>query len=176
MGYEQSSIPARRFALRQRRLSITVFRIGLSLASTVAGQAYGSTLAAGRWHSLATRSRPRRVIYAASTRALAQLEKRVHANGISPAEQALFKLVLPKGLVVSTAKAMGLPNHWRESESTTQAFGNQWLDAGTQLALCIPSYVEPAEYNLLINALHPQLSEIKLVKERDPFEFDPRLA
>lgn len=56
-----------------------------------------------------------------------------------------------------------------------QAFGDQWLDSGANLALWVPSYVEPAEHNLLINAEHPRFSEVMLVKERDPFEFDPRL-
>ena len=42
-------------------------------------------------------------------------------------------------------------------------------------ALWVPSYVEPAEPNLLINPNHPRISEVTLVVERDPFEFDPRL-
>ena len=157
-------------------MSITVFRIGLAVAKTVVDQAYGSTLAPGRWHSLRTGAASRRVIYCAGTRALAQLEKRVHANGITPVGQALFRLVLPDGLVVSTAQAAGLPMHWRDSEAVTQAFGDRWLDAGADLALWVPSYVEPAEFNLLVNAAHPRLAEVTLVTERDPFEFDPRLA
>jgi RES domain-containing protein len=157
-------------------LSIAVFRIGLAIAKTVGDQAYGSGLAPGRWHSLRTGAVSRRVVYCAGTRALAQLEKRVHANGITPVGQALFRLELPDGLVVSTAQAAGLPGSWRGSEAVTQAFGDRWLDTCAELALWVPSYVEPAEYNLLINALHPRLSEVALAKERDPFEFDPRLA
>ena len=78
--------------------------------------------------------------------------------------------------MVSTAQAAGLPGNWRDSEAVTQAFGDRWLDTCAELAVWVPSYVEPAEHNLLINALHPRLSEVALVKERDPFEFDPRLA
>ena len=115
-------------------------------------------------------------VYCAGTRALAQLGKRVHANGIAPIGQALFRLELPDGLVVPTAEAAGLPRNWRDSEAVTQAFGDRWLDTGADLALWVPSYVEPAEHNLIINALHPRLSEVTLVAERDPFEFDPRLA
>jgi RES domain-containing protein len=116
------------------------------------------------------------VIYCAGSRALAQLEKRVHANGIAPVGQALFRLELPAGLVVRTAQAAGLPGNWRDSEAVTQTFGDRWLDAGAELALWVPSYVEPAEHNLIINALHARLAEVALVTERDPFEFDPRLA
>lgn len=157
-------------------MSIAVFRIGLSIAKTVADQAHGSGLAPGRWHSVRTGAVSRRVIYCAGTRALAQLEKRVHANGIAPVGQALFSLELPDGLVVRTAQAAGLPDNWRDSEAVTQAFGDRWLDKGAELALWVPSYVEPAEHNLIINALHPRLAEVAPVKERDPFEFDPRLA
>ena len=156
-------------------MSIAVFRIGLAIANTLAHQAYGSALASGRWHSLRTGLRPRRVIYTAGSRALAQLEKRVHANGIEPVGQALFRVTLPDRLTVPTAESVGLPIRWRDSEAATQAFGDRWLDAAAELALWVPSCVEPAEHNLLINAAHPRLSEVTLVIERDPFEFDPRL-
>jgi RES domain-containing protein len=116
------------------------------------------------------------VICCAGTRALAQLERRVHANGIAPVGQALIRLGLPDGLEVSTAQAAGLPDNWRDSEAVTQAFDDRWLEIGADLALWVPSYVEPAEYNLLIDALHPRLPEVALMKERGPFEFDPRLA
>jgi RES domain-containing protein len=157
-------------------LSIAVFRIGLAIAKTVADQAHGSGLAPGRWHSLRTGAVSRRVICCAGTRALAQLEKRLHANGIAPVGQALFRLGLPDGLAISTAPAAGLPDNWCDSEAVKQAFGDRWLDTCAELARWVPSYVEPAEHNLLINALHPRLSEVALVKERDPFEFGPRLA
>jgi RES domain-containing protein len=175
MGDEQSTVDTGRALLRRRGLSIVVFRIGLAIASSVPDQAYGSALAPGRWHSLRTGAVPRRVIYTAGSRALAQLEKRVHANGIAPVGQALFRVILPDGLVAPTAEAIGLPTRWRNSEAVTQSFGDRWLDSGADLALWVPSYVEPAEHNLLINAEHPRLSEVLLVKERDPFEFDPRL-
>ena len=77
--------------------------------------------------------------------------------------------------MVRTAQAAGLPGNWRDNEGVTQTFGDRWLDGGAELALWVPSCVEPAEHNLVINALHPKLAEITLVAERDPFEFDPRL-
>jgi RES domain-containing protein len=158
------------------RVAEVVFRIGLAIAHSLIDQSYGSTLAAGRWHSLRLGASPRRVIYAASSRALAQLEKRVHANGIAPIGQALFMLTLPAKLKVPHAQDLGLPADWRRSDSVSQRLGDQWLDAAQGLALWVPSYVEPSENNLLINADHPALAQIKLVKERDPFEFDPRLG
>lgn len=159
-------------------MAVVVYRIGLARAASVADQAVGSTLAAGRWHSLraGAGADSRRVIYAASTRALAQLEKRVHANGLAPIGQALFSLALPDRLAPARALSRGLHARWRDDESLSQAFGDAWLDAGRELAMWVPSFVEPLEHNLIINARHPRLAEVLLVKERDPFEFDPRLA
>ena len=156
--------------------AVVAYRIGWAQAGTLLEQSYGATLAPGRWHSLQPGAQPRRLIYAASSRALAQLEKRVHANGVTPVGLALFTLTLPARLVVPEAAALGLRADWRDDEGATQAFGNRWLDEGRQLALWVPSYVEPQENNLLINAAHLRLNEITLVKERDPFEFDPRLV
>lgn len=157
-------------------MSLTAWRIGYAPASSLDGQAYGSTLFPGRWHSLRSGPAPRRVIYAASSRALAQLEKRVQANGAAPQRQALFALTLPAGLRIARSQDVGLPAHWRDDYATCQAFGDAWLDGGHALALWVPSYVEPAEDNLLINPAHPRAAELTLSIERDPFVFDPRLA
>ncbi len=153
-----------------------VYRIGFAKARSVDEQAYGSTLFDGRWHSLRAGPRPRRVIYAASSRALAQLEKRVHANGVAPINQALFALTLPDEVTIAHAHERDLPAHWREDLSASQAFGNAWLDRGQELALWVPSFVEPAEDNLLIHPEHPRIAEVAIQAERDPFEFDPRLG
>ena len=72
-------------------------------------------LAPGRWHSMRAGAVLRRVIYCAGTRALAQLEKRVLANGIAPVGQALSRLELPDKLEVASAQAAALPGNWRDS-------------------------------------------------------------
>lgn len=51
----------------------------------------------------------------------------------------------------------------------------QWLDSQASLGLWVPSYVEPAERNLLLNPAHPDYLRIELVCEKNPFVFDPRL-
>ena len=156
-------------------MSTVVWRIGHAAASTVDDQAYGSTLFAGRWHTLRSGPRPRRVIYAASSRALAQLEKRVHANGVAPVNQALFALTLPLDTDIDSAEALGLAARWRNDVATSQRFGDAWLDGGEGLALRVPSFVEPAEANFLLNPDHPKIGGVTLTIERNPFEFDPRL-
>lgn len=157
------------------RSGTTVWRIGHAAASTVEDHAHGSALFTGRWHTLRSGPRPRRVIYAASSRALAQLEKRVHANGVAPVNQALFALTLPPDAEVRSAQALGLSPHWRDDIAVSQAFGDAWLDRGGGLALWLPSAVEPEEMNILINPHHPGIADVTPSVERNPFEFDPRL-
>ena len=78
-------------------------------------------------------------------------------------------------MLPATAQRLGLPSRWRDSAATTQVFDDRWLESSAGLALWVPSYLEPAEHNLLVNAGHPLLPQLTLIKERDPFEFDPRL-
>lgn len=118
---------------------------------------------------------PQQVVYAGSSRALCQLEKKVHSNGSNPKNQALIRLDLPDGAAVLDVNAMGLPADWRTNETATQAIGMTWVDNVSSLGLWVPSFIEPAEMNLLINPAHPQYASIKLTIERNPFRFDPRL-
>lgn len=150
----------------------TVWRIGWNGALKLNQLAEGSTLANGRWHVTASRLP---IVYAASTRALCQLEKRVHCNGVAPANMALLRLELPKGAVLREAEALGLSKTWREDEAHTQALGTAWAGSGDGLGLWVPSFVEPAECNLVLNPRHAQYAAIKVVVEANPFRFDPRL-
>lgn len=131
----------------------------------------GSTLGNGRWH----RQGPVQVVYAASTRALCQLEKRVHANGANPKDQALMCLDLPDDGALLDVADLGLPDDWRDREADTQDIGMAWAATGASLGLWVPSFIEPAERNLVLNPAHPAYRRITLTIERHPFRFDPRL-
>ncbi len=152
-----------------------VWRICFNGDLSLAGLPYGSTLGPGRWHLPPPSGLP--MVYAASSRALAQLEKRVHANGVAPIKQALIRLELPIGAVILDAHndlALESPR-WRLDEGYTQGIGVDWLQSTTSLGLWVPSVVEPQERNLLINPAHPQYTSIAVVTEILNFEFDPRL-
>lgn len=116
-------------------------------------------------------------MYAAGSRALAQLEKRVHCNGVAPADMALLRLEIADGATVLDArKDLGLRRNWWSSESYTQELGNRWLASKASLGLWVPSYVERRERNLLINPSHPQYAtHVKVVVEETEFQFDPRM-
>jgi RES domain-containing protein len=132
---------------------------------------FGSTLGNGRWHS---KGQPQ-MVYAGSSRALCQLEKRVHCNGATPRNQALMRLEISADSALLDALDWGLQPDWRGDEASTQSLGMQWLTSGASLGLWVPSYVEPSERNLLLNPAHPDYPGITLVLERNPFVFDPRL-
>lgn len=154
-----------------------VWRIGYcpdpapKLSALLSSMDYGSTLAPGRWHVTGGRT----VIYCGSSRAICQLEKRVHANGARPKNQALFRLVLPKASKVITAESFGLDPQWQADEAHTQKLGMDWLASDHSLALSVPSFVEPLERNILLNPKHPDFQSVTLVIERHPFNFDERL-
>ncbi|TFY99070.1 RES family NAD+ phosphorylase [Ramlibacter humi] len=150
----------------------SVWRIGWNGALKLNQLPGGSALANGRWH-VATSRLP--IVYAAGTRALCQLEKRVHCNGVAPANMALLRLELPKGAVLQDAEARGLAKAWRQDEAHTQALGTAWAGSDDSLGLWVPSFVEPAERNLVLNPRHPQYAAVKVVVEANPFRFDPRL-
>lgn len=154
---------------------LSVWRIGYNGDLNLAGLAFGSTLGPGRWHLAPPLGLP--VVYAASSRALAQLEKRVHANGVPPVRQALIRLEMPMAATVLDAVidlTLQTPK-WREDEGYTQGIGIQWLNSRASLGLWVPSIVEPQERNLLINPAHPHYSAITITVEVMDFEFDPRL-
>ncbi|MDB5741744.1 MAG: hypothetical protein JWR68_59 [Polaromonas sp.] len=154
---------------------VAAWRICFNGDLSLPALSYGSTLGPGRWHLPPPLGAA--VVYAASSRALAQLEKRVHANGVAPVRQALVRLELPADATVLDAKAaLGLKSPlWRQDEGYTQGIGVAWLDSQASLGLWVPSFVEPRERNLLINPAHPQYVDIAVVIETLDFQFDPRL-
>lgn len=155
----------------------TVWRIGfcenpvLPSSAILATLGFGSTLGNGRWHVKGAQQ----VVYAASNRALCQLEKRVHSNGAHPKNQALMQLEIPDDCLFMAANDSGLPADWQTNEAGTQMFGMAWLESIASLGLWVPSLIEPSEMNLLINPVHPDFRRILLKIERYPFRFDPRL-
>jgi RES domain-containing protein len=135
----------------------------------------GALRAGGRWHT-----RPIgaafAVVYTAGTRALAQLEKRVHCNGVEPVDQALLRLEIADGATLLEAASSGLKRNWRSDEAYTQSFGDAWFTKRSSLGLWVPSYVSPRDSNLLLNPTHPQYdSHVTVIVEEPQFRFDPRL-
>jgi RES domain-containing protein len=136
---------------------------------------WGAQRAPGRWHT--PKLGQRAVVYTAGSRALAQLEKRVHCNGVSPADMSLLRLELESAAkILDAGRDLGLEKTWHGRETYTQSFGNDWLASRASLGLWVPSYVERRERNLLLNPAHPQYhTHVKVIVEELDFQFDPRM-
>ena len=124
----------------------------------------GGVHAGGRWHRLG-----RRVVYFGAGPAIVVLEKLAHVDPD----------VLPGDLLLG--RFAGNPSTESPSEplqvsdlAACRVLGERFLDAGRACALRVPSAVLPEESNYLLNALHPDVSKIRLVSERT-FFFDERL-
>lgn len=155
---------------------VAVWRIAFSGALRLADLGFGSTLGDGRWHTGC--AGPRQLVYCGASRALCQLEKRVHCNGAMPKNMALMRLEIPASAALPDVEqwaGQALAADWRQDKGLTQSVGMQWLESQASLGLWVPSYVEPAERNLLLNPAHPDYLRIELVCEKNPFVFDPRL-
>ncbi|MFT7401693.1 MAG: RES domain-containing protein [Hydrogenophaga sp.] len=157
---------------------ISVWRIGYcqmplpDSADILMSQGLGSTFFDGRWHT----KTGRQIVYTGSSRALCQLEKRVHTGGLAVKDQILMRFDLPPDALLIDAIDLGLDVHWANDLALTRSLGDKWLQQASSLGMWVPSFVEPLEKNLLLNPVHPHYPSIQLTVERNPFEFDPRLT
>jgi RES domain-containing protein len=53
--------------------------------------------------------------------------------------------------------------------------GNNFLANKKHLMLKVPSSIVPAEYNYLLNPMHPDMKKVKIIM-KEPFDFDSRLV
>lgn len=132
----------------------------------------GAALAGGRWNP-----RGMRVVYACCTPSTTVLETLVHLGGLMPAAHHFLVTIEIPDALFANALIPEVPADWdapgRDPQST-MAIGQKWIEEGAQLALKVPSVVCPADFNLLLNPLHPDMGSVRVL-EVAPFRFDPRL-
>ena len=118
-----------------------------------------------------------KMIYTASSRALACLENVVHRSGIG-LKKAFRTMVIeiPNGLPITRIDKSSLLPDWHEfiNYPYTQNLGTVWLKNMETAVLQVPSAIIPEEHNYLLNPLHPDFAKIKLVSS-EAFSFDPRI-
>lgn len=115
--------------------------------------------------------------YASTSLALASVEFFVHLNGLDAPEGLVsLQVEIPDDVLVQRLYPDQLPPNWRDypGPQTLREIGNSWMDGGSSVCLMVPSVVIPQEYNLLINATHPDFARL-LVRDPVAFDFDPRL-
>jgi RES domain-containing protein len=125
-----------------------------------------------RWNS-----EGRKVIYTAASRSLACLENVVHRSGRGL--NAMYKIMViyvPDALYVETFNATKLPRQWWENTEVAncRAIGDEWLHQQISVVLKVPSAIINDEYNYLLNPLHPDFQQVKLISTEN-FRFDKRI-
>jgi len=125
----------------------------------------------GRWNSIGTA-----IAYTSESRALATLEMLVHASrSTAPVTHVAVEVVFPEAIVVEL-DASSLPADWRTypALASLASFGDMWVRDQDSAVLSVPSAVEPAGKNYLINPAHPDAARIT-VGAPQPVVYDPRL-
>lgn len=122
----------------------------------------------GRWNSPGSR-----MLYTSSSRSLAILEILVHWQQPDPPPGfVVMVLFVPDRLV--SKNVVATPPDWQQDQAWTREAGDRWITEKPTLLLRVPSVVVPAEPNYLVNPLHPDASEIRVVAT-EPLGFDKRL-
>ncbi|WP_184546046.1 RES family NAD+ phosphorylase [Mucilaginibacter sp. FT3.2] len=147
-----------------------LYRIGnCNYAGDLTGT--GARLYGGRWNS---EGKP--MLYMASSRSLAVLEVLVHLNPlIVPDNFCLVEIKVPDDSIYTLNPSL-LPSNWRDvsPQLALRNLGDEFLRQQQYLLMKVPSSIVPAEYNYLLNPLHPEALKAKLVN-RESFNFDERL-
>lgn len=118
-----------------------------------------------------------KLVYTASSQALAALEMLAHVEDRGYLRHALFAMIpvdIPEELIELPKR---LPARWGQTppRRPSQLFGDRFIAAAQFPALRVPSVVVPEEFNYLLNPAHPQFDQI-IVGRSERFRFDPRLT
>jgi RES domain-containing protein len=130
----------------------------------------GGLLASARWHS---QGRP--IVYLAASPAGALVEVLVNLElDPVPATYTLLKLEAPDDIATARIDAGSLPENWRQDLVWSRSQGDEWLAAGQQALLEVPSAILPDTYNLLLNPLHPDVRRMRILSH-EAHAYDRRL-
>ncbi|MDM9630910.1 RES family NAD+ phosphorylase [Robiginitalea aurantiaca] len=126
----------------------------------------------GRWNNKGTR-----MIYTAQSRALANLEVAVHVPlHIVPNDYFLTAIEIPDALIRNYPEKRLESVNWKTHPPSdfTQREGDAFIREGKALVLKVPSAIVQGDYNYLINPLHKEIHQAKILSS-EPFIFDQRL-
>ena len=148
-----------------------VWRLCKSKWAATALSGIGAAEFPGRWNSGG-----QKIVYTASSQALAALEMLAHVEDRSYLRRAQFVIIsvdIPEALIQVPKR---LPARWATIPPTrsSQKFGDRFLSSALLPAMRVPSAIVPDEYNYLLNPLHPGFDEF-IIGKSERFRFDSRL-
>ncbi|HEY1903931.1 MAG TPA: RES family NAD+ phosphorylase [Terracidiphilus sp.] len=125
----------------------------------------------GRWNS---RGVP--MVYCSSSLALAAIELFVHLEpNLQPSDLVSIAAELPAGEPAQRLEQATLPPQWWSDDfEPLRERGDRWIREKSSLAMFVPSAPLHAEWNVLLNPLHPDARKLK-VEPAAPFIFDARM-
>ena len=121
----------------------------------------GGLYVAGRWHT-----RGHLVVYCTLNPSTALLETLVHMELDSedrPDRFQVLKVEGPDTLSLERIETDGLPTGWEDDITATQVIGDQWLAEQRSLFLEVPSVLVPETWNVLVNPLHEEAKQLKII-------------
>jgi RES domain-containing protein len=150
---------------------VHVYRLCKEAYSEDLLQGDGGRLADGRWHTSG-----RRIVYCASSEALAVLELRVHLGRYIPHSDYLMHTIDVPDDCIESLPRKTLAKGWNAVPHTavSQAIGDEWLNSGRGLALGVPSVHSQSDTNILLHPEHPDIRHGRILA-RSPYPFDHRL-
>jgi RES domain-containing protein len=107
------------------------------------------------------------VVYCAPNPAAALLEVLRHAEidlEDIPIRFRYIEIEAPDSTSVGTADIGPLGPGWKNDLTATRRLGDQWLRSGLSALLRVPSGIVPETWNILINPLHPDSANIRIVR------------
>lgn len=126
----------------------------------------------GRWNL-----EGERVLYTSTSPALAMSETMAHrlGQGFLSAGYSLITFKISDNFSFEEIRRAQLPADWRlySSYSISQPLGSHWFKKRETLLLRVPSAVVPGDYNVVVNATHPDYGQLKEIS-REAFPFDQR--
>jgi RES domain-containing protein len=149
---------------------MVVWRLCRAVHAAGAFSGEGARRYGGRWNS---RGVP--MVYCSSSLALAAIELFVHLDPTqAPSDMVAISATLPEDEPARAVTQEELPQDWWANSAVTRGLGDAWISAGSSLALRVPSVPIRAEWNVLVNPLHPRMGELH-IDPPQPFVFDARM-
>lgn len=130
----------------------------------------GGLYYSGRWHEKGTL-----LLYTSEHLSLAKLE--VLANSASlPRNYFALTLKIPADAPVKQITPDQLPANWQQLPYPLELalLTRAWIEEGRYWLMRVPSAHAPHEWNYLLNPLHPDHAQLRVVSI-EPHPFDPRL-
>jgi RES domain-containing protein len=131
----------------------------------------GSVMYGGRWNKKGTS-----VLYTGESKEIALLETIVHTSPMLIPDLDILTLKIPDNSITEI-KISQLPKNWIDYPAPTilSEISENWVQQGKTVALKVPSCIIHSAHNYILNCLHPNYNQVKLLEHKD-FHFDSRLT